>query len=247
MNTKTLLLTLAIGIMAVGCKCGASSKATSVPMKTLADSVAFYFGYMNGMELMQNGFSEDNFKQDAYLAGINSALQGKEIATSEQEQMQISMMMRTFVQKAIAEQAEKNLKEGEDFLKANAKKSGIDTLAGGLQYKVLKAGDGPKPTAEDQVRVSYEGKLINGKVFNSMLGDKAIVFGVGQVIPGWSEALKNMPVGSKWEIYVPSNMAYGSRPNGPIPANSTLVFEMELLEIVKADTTAPAMMPGGQQ
>lgn len=238
MNTKNLLLTLAVGVMAMSCNSGASH-STSASLKTTADSVAFYLGYMSGMDLLQNGINEKSLSQDAYMAGMNSAFQGIEI---KDDQQQISMMMRNFMQKSMMEAAEANQKEGEEFLKANAKKSGIDTLAGGVQYKILKAGEGPKPGAEDVVKVAYVGKLINGKAFNTRLGEDAVEFGVSQVIPGWTAALKEMPVGSKWELYIPANMAYGPRPNGPIPANSTLIFEMELLDIVKADTTQPAMV-----
>lgn len=130
---------------------------------------------------------------------------------------------------------DKNKIRGEKFLKKNAKKSGVVTLKSGLQYKILTAGTGEKPTKEDEVKVHYTGVHINGNVFDSSVekGEPAI-FGVTQVIQGWVEALQLMPVGSKWEIYIPSNLAYGAnpRPGGPIKPNEVLIFEVELLEII---------------
>ena len=111
------------------------------------------------------------------------------------------------------------------------------TTPSGLQYEILTEGEGPKPTAEDQVRAHYHGTLIDGTVFDSSVdrGEPA-VFALNQVIPGWTEALQLMPVGSKWKIYLPSDLAYGERGGGPtIGPNSTLIFEVELLEIVKDD------------
>lgn len=233
MNKKNLLFMLAVAIMAMGCNCG-SVKQTSAPLKTTNDSVAFYIGYMMGSQLEASGINEKNLDMNAYVAGFNTAIQGKEMKDDPQ---QIDMMLRTFSQKAYMEKSEAEIKAGEEFLKENAKKAGVDTLAGGVQYKVIKAGEGAMPTETDVVKVAYSGKLINGKVFDERLGEEAVEFPVNGVIPGWTTALKAMPVGSKWEVVIPADMGYGPRPNGSIPANSTLVFEMELLDIVKADST----------
>jgi FKBP-type peptidyl-prolyl cis-trans isomerase FklB len=124
---------------------------------------------------------------------------------------------------------------GEAFLAANAKKDGVTTTASGLQYKVIKSGTGATPTASDQVKVDYTGTLIDGKVFDSSVqrGQPA-VFPVGQVIPGWTEALQLMKVGDKWQLFIPAKLAYGDRgAGGAIPPNSALIFEVELLDIVK--------------
>lgn len=132
-----------------------------------------------------------------------------------------------------------NIKEGETFLNNNKQKEGVITLPSGLQYKVITQGTGPIPTATDRVSVNYEGHLINGTEFDSSYKrNQPATFGVTQVIKGWTEALQKMPVGSKWELYIPHNLAYGERKTGNIPPYSTLIFTVELLEIV-----APAATP----
>jgi FKBP-type peptidyl-prolyl cis-trans isomerase len=131
------------------------------------------------------------------------------------------------------EAAAKNKTEGEAFLAANKAKDGVVTLPSGLQYKILTAGTGPKPTASDSVVCNYRGTLINGTEFDSSYkrGQPA-TFGVGQVIKGWTEALQLMPVGSKWQVVIPSSLAYGDRGAGAeIGPNATLIFEVELLSI----------------
>jgi FKBP-type peptidyl-prolyl cis-trans isomerase len=135
-----------------------------------------------------------------------------------------------------AEAAAKNKTEGEAFLAANKSKEGVVTLPSGLQYKILTAGTGPKPTATDSVVCNYRGTLVNGTEFDSSYkrGQPA-TFGVGQVIKGWTEALQLMPVGSKWQVFIPSTLAYGERGPGEIGPDATLIFEVELLSI--ADKT----------
>lgn len=125
-------------------------------------------------------------------------------------------------------------KEGEDFLKANAKKDSVQTTPSGLQYKVLVKGNGEVPTATQKVKVNYRGTLIDGTEFDSSYKRNApATFACNQVIKGWTEALTMMPVGSKWMLYIPQELAYGERESGKIPPFSTLIFEVELLEIVK--------------
>ena len=132
--------------------------------------------------------------------------------------------------------AQENLEAGNKFLEKNKKRDGVVTTESGLQYEILKKGDGPIPTADDRVKVNYEGTLLSGKVFDSSIKNgKPVTFGVGRVIPGWTEALQLMPVGSKWKLYIPGNLAYGERGTRGIEPNSTLIFEVELLEIVKDD------------
>lgn len=134
--------------------------------------------------------------------------------------------------KILAEKAKETKKASDKFLKENKAKKGIKTTKSGLQYKVVKKGTGKTPTADSEVSVHYEGKLIDGTIFDSSYarGEPA-TFGVGQVIPGWTEALTMMPVGSEWELYIPSDLAYGERDLPGIPANSVLVFKVELKEI----------------
>ena len=127
-----------------------------------------------------------------------------------------------------------NKKAGEDFLKENAKRDSVVTTESGLQYKVITMGTGPKPTTEDKVKVNYEGRLVDGTVFDSSYTrNRPAQFPVNQVIKGWIEALTLMPVGSKWEVYVSQELAYAEREQGNIPPFSCLIFTVELLEIVK--------------
>lgn len=234
MNAKNLLLTLAVGVMAMGCKTGSNTQ-TSVPLKTAADTVSFYYGYLMGSQM--NTVFED-LNVDAMVAGLNSAYQDKKVDVDPRE---MEMYLNNFMQKAYMKKVEENLAKGKEFMEQNAKKSGVDTLAGGngVQYKVLKEGNGEKPAATDMVAVRYTGKHIDGKVFETNeKAEEPAKFQVNQVIPGWTAALQQMPVGSKWEVFIPSDMAYGSRPYGQIMPNSTLVFEIELVEIVKPDTQA---------
>ena len=124
-----------------------------------------------------------------------------------------------------------NKKAGEDFLAENKKKEGVVTLPSGLQYQILKAGEGRKPTTADTVEVRYRGTLVNGKEFDSS-GSETRTFKLAEIIPGWREALQLMPVGSKWRLVVPSELAYGERGMGQaIMPNSTLIFEVELVAI----------------
>jgi FKBP-type peptidyl-prolyl cis-trans isomerase FklB len=130
----------------------------------------------------------------------------------------------------------KNKKEGEAFLEKNKKMPGVVTTTSGLQYKILEYGDGPSPKREDKVKVNYEGRLVDGRIFDSSYKrNKPIEFELMNVIPGWTEALKLMHVGDKWEIYIPSELAYGDQKRSElIGPNSTLIFTVELLDIVTA-------------
>ena len=142
--------------------------------------------------------------------------------------------VRAQQQEKMKEAADKNKTEGEAFLAANKSKEGVVTLPSGLQYKILTEGKGPKPTAADTVVCNYRGTLINGTEFDSSYkrGEPA-TFPVGGVIKGWTEALQLMPVGSKWQLFIPSNLAYGERPDprSGIEPNATLIFEVELISI----------------
>ena len=197
--------------------------------------------YAIGMDIGAN-FKRQEIDVDAksLAAGIVDSLAGKTQLT-EAEQKQVLNEFRTeLMSKMEAKQKEsgdKNQKAGDDFLAANAKKEGVKTTASGLQYKVVKSGkaDGKTPKANDKVKVHYHGTLIDGTVFDSSVerGEPA-EFGVDEVIPGWTEALQLMKEGDKWQVYVPSKLAYGPRQAGPkIGPNSTLVFEVELLSIQK--------------
>jgi FKBP-type peptidyl-prolyl cis-trans isomerase FkpA/FKBP-type peptidyl-prolyl cis-trans isomerase FklB len=137
--------------------------------------------------------------------------------------------------------AEENIGKGQAFLDANKTKKGVQVTASGLQYRVIKKGNGPKPDQNSTVEVQYVGKLIDGTEFDSSIKRGApATFPVTGVIPGWTEALLLMNVGSKFELVIPSNLAYGERGGGPIPPNSVLIFEVELLSVKAGNTPPPA-------
>jgi FKBP-type peptidyl-prolyl cis-trans isomerase len=139
--------------------------------------------------------------------------------------------MQAEQQEAVSAQSDSNAAEGAAFLAENAKKEGVVTTDSGLQYKIMNTGVGPKPTADSTVEVHYAGRLLDGTEFDSSVKRGVPTqFGVTQVIPGWTEVLQLMPEGSKWEVYIPSNLAYGPGGTGPIGPNSTLIFEVELLQ-----------------
>lgn len=168
--------------------------------------------------------------------GLINAIKGEKTnMTSEQAQEYIQKVMQARQEEKMKSRYGANKDAGEKYLADNKNKPGIVTTASGLQYEVIKQGTGAKPTATDQVKVHYEGKLINDTIFDSSMkrGEPA-VFGVGQVIPGWTEGLQLMPVGSKYRFYIPQELAYGANENNPqIPPFSTLVFDVELLGIEK--------------
>lgn len=233
MKAKNLLLTLAVGAMAMGCNSG-SMNQTSAPLKTAADTASYYIGYMYGSGMQRMGMKDPNMA--AVVAGINTALQKKETSTDPQA---MEMYLNNYFQQLSMRRAEENAENGKKFLAENAKKSGVDTLSDGIQYKVIKKGDGATPTETDVVKVHYKGTLIDGTEFDSSIkrGEPA-EFQLNRVIPGWTKALKQMPVGSKWEIFIPADQAYGPRGGGPIGPNETLIFEVELLDIVNPEAPA---------
>lgn len=176
-------------------------------------------------------------KVDPNLAaqGLLDELAGKSLLTDaelgaimQQLQTEVRQKMKTQHDKAAAA----NKQRGEKFMAENAGKEGVKTLPGGVQYKVLKAGDGKKPTDQDTVRCIYRGTLVDGSQFDASPPDKPVSFKVSQVIPGWQEALRQMPVGSKWQLVIPAEKAYGERGAGnAIGPNETLIFEVELVGI----------------
>ena len=237
MNAKNLLLVLAVGTCILsGCNSG-SMPSTTATLKTEADTACYYIGYMYGTGITRSGIKEPNMQ--AIVAGMNTAIEKKETGA---DQMQMQMFVSTYLQKMAQKVAEENLTKGAEFMKENAKKSGVDTLFDGIQYKVVKEGNGPKPVATDMVKVHYKGTLIDGTEFDSSIKrNEPAEFRLNQVIPGWTKAIQQMPVGSKWILYIPSDQAYGPRgAGGAIGPNETLIFEVELLDIVNPDAQQPA-------
>ena len=194
---------------------------------------SYAIGLTVGANLKSNGLEANLFDKDAFLRGILDVL---EDVPPRIQAEKLAQAMKAFDQ-VVSAKADKNKLAGKAFLAANKNKPGVKTLASGLQYKVLKAGDGPSPTLTDRVRTHYVGRLIDGTVFDSSIErNEPAVFPVSGVIRGWMEALPRMKVGDKWQLFVPSNLAYGPRgAGGAIGPNTVLVFEIELLGIIEKD------------
>ena len=194
------------------------------------DKVSYALGLSIGNNFQNSGIND--LQIEDFVKGLKDILGGQTPEISYDEAKQV---INDYFMKLQKEKFEINKKAGEEFLNINKGKAGVVTLPSGLQYQVLQKGEGPKPTASDKVKCHYHGTLINGAVFYSSVqrGEPA-VFGVSQVIPGWVEALQLMPVGSKWRLFIPSDLAYGEHGAGEaIEPNSALVFDVELLDIVK--------------
>lgn len=192
------------------------------------DLFSYSLGINIAESLIKQGLNDVTI--EALQKGLADLLSGKDLQVDPADAGQI---LNDYFQKLQAQKFEKNISEGREFLKANSSKPGVVTLPSGLQYKILKEGNGPKPKATDKVTTHYHGTLINGTVFDSSVerGQPA-TFPVNGVISGWIEALQLMPVGSKWQLFIPSELAYGSRGASElIGPNTALVFEVELISI----------------
>jgi FKBP-type peptidyl-prolyl cis-trans isomerase FklB len=223
------IIALSIGILA------GQVYAQDAVLKTQKDKVSYSIGMDIGTTLKKQELDVD----PAILArGIRDSMSGQKPLMTDQEMrdtiaaFQKEMMAKQ--QEQTKQMGEKNKKQGEAFLAENKKKEGVKTLPSGLQYKVITAGKGKKPKATDTVTTHYRGTLIDGTEFDSSVSrGKPASFLVTQVIPGWTEALQLMEEGAKWQLFIPSNLAYGERgtPGGPIGPNATLIFDIELISI----------------
>ena len=223
---------------------GSDDKATSPAvaarggMKTEREQVSYVIGMQIGDSLKA---AKDEVDLDTLFKAVRSTIDGKEPLLGQEEAMQVmqdfGMRMQAKQMAEMQEAAKRNAEEGEKFLAGNGNKEGVQATASGLQYQVLTAGEGARPAAGDTVRVHYRGTLLDGEVFDdSYARGEPVEFALAQVVPGWQEGLQLMPVGSKYRLWIPSKLGYGEAgtPGGPIPPNSTLVFEVELLDIVKS-------------
>src|SRR5690554_6055286 len=195
----------------------------------LMDKLSYALGMSMASNLMNSGLK--NIDVDSFVKAFTEIMDNKTPSMSPQEANQI---LQDYFTKQQDEMLNKNLEAGKAFLEENKKREGVVTLPSGLQYEVINEGDGAIPKATDKVKCHYHGTLIDGTVFDSSVqrGQPA-VFGVNQVIKGWVEALQLMSVGSKWRLYIPSDLAYGKQgAGGSIEPNTTLIFDVELLGIV---------------
>ncbi|MBI5383959.1 MAG: FKBP-type peptidyl-prolyl cis-trans isomerase [Verrucomicrobia bacterium] len=228
-----------------------ASVSNAPAFKSEADKLSYALG-VNAANLLRRYSLEVN--PALYNQGLRDALSGSNLlltaveasAVVGQKQRELASQQQTEKIRTTKERSEKNQKEGEAFLKENKTKEGVVTLASGVQYKVLKAGTGQKPTLDDTVVCHYRGTLIDGTEFDSTAKrGRPATLPLGKVMKGWREALPLMPVGSKWQVVVPPNLAYGARGTGRvIGPNATLVFELELLDI-KPQAQQPAAAAAG--
>jgi FKBP-type peptidyl-prolyl cis-trans isomerase FklB len=209
---------------------GAVSATETLSLKTQTDSLSYSIGIMVASFYKQQGITSIN--NELVNKAIQDKMKGDSTLLNEQQCNQVVM---SYIEKVKAEKSAAAKKQGQDFLAANKTKPGVITTASGLQYIVLKEGTGPKPVATDKVKCDYEGKLIDGTVFDSSIKQgKPIEFAVNGVIRGWTEALQLMPVGSQYRLFIPSDLAYGDQQMGPdIKPGSTLIFDVTLIDIVK--------------
>jgi FKBP-type peptidyl-prolyl cis-trans isomerase FklB len=234
---KHLILIFAAGSLALPL----FGQEKSPQLKDQKDKVSYSIGLNIGFNLNRQNVQ---INPDVLTAGIKDAIAGKPQLTTDQVKEVMTAFEKDMQQKQKAA-GEKNASDGAKFLEENKKKEGVKTTASGLQYKAIKEGTGAQPKAADTVTVNYRGTLINGSEFDSSYkrGEPAI-FPLNGVIKGWTEGLQLMKVGSKYQFFVPPNLAYGERTVGPdITPNSTLIFEVELLGAKPAPTPAPPVSP----
>jgi len=217
----------------------------AVSMETEMEKVSYIIGTQIAGNLKK---AEIDVNLEKLMQGLKDALDGTKLALTQDEMTTVyaawQNKMRAKQAAKQAEEAGKNLTAGTAYLEANKAKEGVKVLPSGLQYKVVKAGTGNTPTADDKVKTHYRGTLIDGTEFDSSYKrNKPAEFPVKGVIKGWTEALQLMKEGGKWELYIPADLAYGQRGRPGIPANSTLVFEIELLEVMKPAAPSQAASP----
>ncbi len=230
-------------------KKGVAVKLTTDEDAELGKALSYMQGYKTGREIYKQLIQEYGVDVDVdeMVAAFRAGLEGKDPAMPEDAMQEIGPKLQKFIEEKYTakrkELAAVNKEEGATFLAANKKKEGVKTLPSGLQYKVLKSGKGEAPKKTDTAKVHYKGTLIGGEEFDSSYkrGQPAL-FPVGQLVPGMTEALQLMKVGDKWQLFIPSALAYGAegRP-GAIPPNATLIFEVELLGVEKGSKLPPAL------
>jgi FKBP-type peptidyl-prolyl cis-trans isomerase FklB len=209
-------------------------KHSSLTLTTQKDKLSYAIGMNVGQSMKKDSLDID---PNIVAQGLKDTFSGGKLLMTNEEATTVMTNFRIEMTKKKEAEAqhigETNKQAGQQFLAANKAKGGVVTLPSGLQYKILKEGSGPKPTASDTVVCNYRGTLLDGTEFDSSYkGGQPATFPVGQVIKGWTEALQLMPVGSRWEVYVPAELAYGERsPGAGIGPNSTLIFEIDLLSI----------------
>ncbi len=225
-----LLSTLAViaALSISSCNSNSGTTVKSAPeLKTQIDTISYLFGYSNGKNWKVQGLDEMDMK--IFIGAMNEAYDGKD---SKVDITEGGKVVRDYIDTQRKKVMDENLKKADDFLAKNGQKEGVITTASGLQYKVIKEGTGPKPSATDKVKVNYKGTTIDGEVFDESPEGKPYEQYANRVIKGWTEALQLMPVGSEYQLFIPPSLAYGERGSQNIQPNSALIFDVELLDII---------------
>jgi len=239
MNNKQIitLIVVAVAAMAVGYFIGTGTSSgvkpeSQITMKNQTDSLNYYLGLYWGYGLSEAPWEVD---ADMIASGFYQVIADSssiDPMTAQQTFQNLTMALSEVENQRAEEDSFQTLEEGVAFLEENGRRENVVTTESGLQYEVVTLGDGPMPTEASTVSVFYEGTLIDGTIFDGNYDSgEPVSFPLGNVIAGWTEGLQLMPAGSTYMFYLPSNLAYGSRESGPIPANSTLIFKVELLEV----------------
>ena len=228
MTAQRLMAVGSVALLVVGC-----AKDRPAKLATFADSASYAIGMNMGASVQM---VRDQINMDMLQRGLADMAADEETAINETDAMRVlqafAAQVRAGGEATAAAQADSNARVGAAYREENAKKAGVTTTASGLQYEVVTQGTGAKPSATSRVRVHYRGSLVDGSEFETSYSGEPVVFALNEVIPGWTEALQLMPTGSKYRIVLPPELAYGDG-GGPGGPNSTLVFEVELLEIVE--------------
>lgn len=242
-------LPVLLGALLAGCDAGGPDAPEAVEPAPLADDsakAAYSMGYRFADNVRQQFPGE--LDGDAFVRGVSDRLSDRDAAVHQAEAERVITELLEAREAEAASQALATLEEGLSYLEENAQREDVVVLESGLQYEVLEEGEGPKPEATDTVTTHYEGRLIDGTVFDSSYqrGEPAS-FPLNRVIAGWTEGLQLMSPGAKYRLYVPASLGYGDRPAGAIPPNSTLIFDVELLEVAESEGEAAEEAEAGDQ
>lgn len=239
--SRRILAAIAVsgGLLLSGCEPGTQGPAEQEPaaeppvtsdFTTDKAKASYSLGYQFAENVRRQ--LEDSIDNEAFLRGVEDSLEGVEMAVSNEDAESALSGLMEARQAAADAKALESLEVGIAFLAENGQREGVVTLDSGLQYEILEEGDGPQPASTDVVTTHYEGRLVDGTVFDSSYQRKEPAsFPLNQVIAGWTEGLQLMPTGSKWRLFVPAGLAYGERAAGQIPPNSTLIFDVELISV----------------
>lgn len=238
MNNKQIitLVVVAVAALAIGYFIGSGTTGVKsegqISMKTQDDSLNYFLGLNMGYSLTEAPWEVDADMINSAIAQVVNDSSAFDQMTAQNVFRDLNITLSDREAMKTAEDNMVNLEAGIAFLEENGRRDGVTSTESGLQYEIISQGDGPRPTAESTVSVFYEGTLIDGTVFDGNFDTKdTISFPLTGVIPGWTEGLQLMPVGSTYNLYLPSNLGYGSREAGPIPGNSVLIFKIELLSV----------------